>query len=157
MKRSKDTRPEEESLGEVLDFMRVLWAVHHAMQSASKRMNRTMGLTGPQRLVLRILTKRPGMTAGELARALHIDPSTLTGIIARLEARRLVKRDADENDARKVRLTLTPDGKREARDRPGTVESTVRDVLVELPPETLRRAKKTLQLLSDRLSGAEPT
>ena len=40
-------------LGAVLDFMRLLWAVDHALQSTSKRMESTFGLTGPQRLVVR--------------------------------------------------------------------------------------------------------
>ena len=38
-KRDEEADP---SLGEVLDFMRVLWALHHAMQSTSKRMSRSI-------------------------------------------------------------------------------------------------------------------
>ena len=44
----------EPPLGAVLDFMRMLWALDHALQSASKRMEANFGLTGPQRLVVRI-------------------------------------------------------------------------------------------------------
>ena len=51
-------------LGEVLEFMRLLWALHHGMQSTSKRMEATLGLTGPQRLVLRLVGRFPGIAAG---------------------------------------------------------------------------------------------
>ena len=44
----------EPPLGAVLDFMRLLWAVDHALQSASKRMEATFGMTGPQRLVVAV-------------------------------------------------------------------------------------------------------
>ena len=42
-------------LGRVLEFMRVLWAVDHALQSTSKWMEVRLGVTGPQRLVIRIV------------------------------------------------------------------------------------------------------
>ena len=64
--------------------------------------------TGPQRLVIRLLSETPGMTAGELARALHLDPGTLSGIIARLVRDRLIRRAADPHDERRFLLALAP-------------------------------------------------
>ena len=62
-RRSKTARkmPETVGLDPVLDFMRLLWSVEHGLQSTSKRMEATLGITGPQRLVLRIVTARPGL------------------------------------------------------------------------------------------------
>ena len=74
-------------LGAVLDFMRLLWAVDHALQSASKRMESAFGMTSPQRLVVRIVGRFPGIAAGRVAEILHVHPSTLTGVLKRLEAR----------------------------------------------------------------------
>src|SRR3989440_12137869 len=51
-------------LGAVLDFMRLLWAVDHSLQSASKRMESVFGITGPQRLGVRIVGGVPGIAAG---------------------------------------------------------------------------------------------
>ena len=65
--------------------MRALWAVDHALRSASKRMKNRVGLTGPQRLAVRIVGRFPNATAGEITKVLHVHPSTLTGILARLE------------------------------------------------------------------------
>src|SRR5207244_12973540 len=82
-------------LGAVLDFMRLLWAVDHALQSASKRMESTFGLTGPQRLVVRIVGRFPGIAAGRIAEILHVHPSTLTGVLKRLESRGILPRRPD--------------------------------------------------------------
>lgn len=49
-------------------------------------------------------------TMGQVAAALHCDPSNVTGLIRRLEARGLVVREADEADRRTKWLVLTPAG-----------------------------------------------
>src|SRR5207249_10394609 len=92
----------EPPLGAVLDFLRLLWAVDHALQSASKRMESNFGMTGPQRLVMRIVGRFPGIAAGRVAEILHVHPSTLTGLLKRLESRGLLQRRTDPGDARRV-------------------------------------------------------
>jgi hypothetical protein len=59
----------------VLDFLRLMWAVDHELQSVSKRMLVELGLTGPQRLAVRFIARQPGLAAGELADLLHLDPA----------------------------------------------------------------------------------
>src|SRR5258708_13404742 len=64
-------------LGRVLEFMRLLWAVDHALQSTSKWMEVRLGITGPQRLVIRMIGCFPGVSPGGLADLLHVHPPTL--------------------------------------------------------------------------------
>ena len=90
------------SLGPELEFLRLLWQVDHALQRRSKRMAKELGLTGPQRLVVRIVGRFPGLPAGELAELLHVHPSTLTGILARLERGGWIARRADPRDRRRA-------------------------------------------------------
>src|SRR5258708_18897704 len=94
-------------LGAVLDFMRLLWAVDHSLQSASKRMEAQHGITGPQRLVVRIVGRFPGIAAGRVADILHVHPSTLTGILRRLEQRRGLQRTSHPPDPPRALLRLT--------------------------------------------------
>ena len=82
-------------LDPVLDFLRVLWTLEHGLQSASKRMEASLGVTGPQRLVLKVLTRFPGASAGELSEILHLHPSTVTGIVQRLVTKGLLARSVD--------------------------------------------------------------
>src|SRR5262245_47820556 len=104
--------PRDLALGPVLEFMRLLWAVDHGLQSTSKKMRAALGITAPQRLVVRIVARHPGIAAGDLAALMHVHPSTLTGVLARLERRRLLARERDPADGRRARLRLTPSGRR---------------------------------------------
>jgi MarR family transcriptional regulator, organic hydroperoxide resistance regulator len=139
-------------LGPVLDFMRTLWALDHALQSASKRMEATLGITAPQRLVVRIVGRFPGISAGEVAEILHVHPSTLTGVLKRLEARGFVERSADPKDARRALLGLTARGRKLDALRTGTVEAVVRRTLRGLPGETTRSARALAEALTVELA-----
>src|SRR5512144_111568 len=121
-------------LGSVLDFMRALWALDHALESASKRMEATFQVTAPQRLVIRIVGRFPAISAGEVSEILHLHPSTLTGILRRLEERDLVVRRADPGDARRALLELTASGREVDELRTGTAEAAVRRALKRLKP-----------------------
>jgi DNA-binding MarR family transcriptional regulator len=114
---------------ETLRFMKTLWALVHGLDVRSKWMERNLGVTGPQRLVLRIVGRQPGVAASEIADALDLHPSTLTGILARLEKRGYLTRDVDPSDRRRARFRLTPRGARVDRERKGTVEAAVRRAL----------------------------
>ncbi|RKI39911.1 MarR family transcriptional regulator, partial [Corallococcus sp. AB049A] len=144
---------QSQQLGEVLEFMRLLWAVDHGLQSTSKRMESTLGLTGPQRLVIRLVGRFPGITAGTLANILHVHPSTLTGVLKRLEKRGLLERKSDPLDGRKALFALTDSGR--ALDIPseGTVESAVQRVLARLPRDRIVFTQEVLKALAEELGG----
>jgi hypothetical protein len=55
------------ALGSTLDFMRLLWAMDHGLQRRSKRMEVEIGVTGMQRVVIRLIGRFPNVTAGRLA------------------------------------------------------------------------------------------
>lgn len=139
-------------LGAVLDFLRLLWAVDHALQSASKRMESNFGMTGPQRLVMRIVGRFPGIAAGRVAEILHVHPSTLTGILKRLESRGLLQRRADPRDARRALFMLTPKGRKLDTVRTGIVEQAVRRVLAT-DPDKVTAAQEVLLALSEELDA----
>src|SRR5262249_33545881 len=102
-----DTEMEYE-LDPILDFMRLLWSIEHGLQRMSKRMEHEIGITGPQRLVLRVVGQFPDLSASELAHIVRLHPSTITGILQRLVARGLLERQRDPDDTRRARLRLKP-------------------------------------------------
>ena len=144
-----DTPPPMRRFGPVLEFMRALWALDHALQSASKRMEAKFGVTAPQRIVIRIVGRFPGISAGEVAGILHLHPSTLTGVLRRLESRGMIARAADPEDGRRALLSLTPRGRKVDTLRSGTVETAVRRVLAGLPPDAAQSARE----LADRIAA----
>jgi DNA-binding MarR family transcriptional regulator len=138
-------------LGDVLDFMSLIWRVDHALQRTSKRMEAGLGVTGPQRLVIRIVGRFPGITAGHLAQLLHVHPSTLTGILKRLEKQRLVQRRSDPRDGRRSLLALTPEGRRFDVETEGTVEAAIQNVLHEAPQAQIDATRALLTAISTAL------
>lgn len=149
--------PRGPPLGEVLEFMRLLWAVDHGLQSTSKRMESTLGLTGPQRLVLRLVGRFPGITAGRLAQILHVHPSTLTGVLKRLEKRGLLERKSDPLDGRKALFALTEAGRQLDVPSTGTVESAVQRVLSRMNRARMLGAQEVLTALAEELGSTIPS
>ena len=94
-------------------------------------------VTGPQRLVIRIVGQKPGQTASEIASMLGKHPSTLTGVLARLEARSLILREIDPADRRRARFKLTAGGKKINKESRGTVEAATRRALGRVSPTTV--------------------
>jgi len=137
----------------VLQFMRLMWAVDHKLQSVSKRMTSRMGLTGPQRFAVRCIGRRPGLAAGELATLLHLDPGTVTGILKRLEEARMIAREQDALDGRRMRLTLTRAGRAVDRRSAGTVEGAIRRVLASASSADLAAAGRVFRRLATELDA----
>lgn len=148
---AKTARLPEAQIPDVLRFLELLWAVAHGLERTSKRMNRELGITGPQRLVLRVVGLFPGMSAGELAGILHVHASTLTGVLRRLETQGLLRRVAHPDDRRRAVLHLTPRGGRANRNRVGTVESAVAEALSGVSSKDREATVRALQRVVQRL------
>jgi|SRR5688572_20262644 DNA-binding MarR family transcriptional regulator len=141
-------------LDDVLAFMRLMWAVDHALQRTSKRMKATLGVTGPQRLVVRIVGKFPGLSATQLAGFLYIHPSTLTGVLKRLERQGLIRCRPDPRDRRRRLLGLTARGRLVDSQMNGTVEAAVRATMHTLRAAEFDAARKVLETIVKRLEAS---
>jgi DNA-binding MarR family transcriptional regulator len=142
---------EEVRLGKVLDFMRLLWSVDHGLQSLSKRMDARFGVTGPQRLVIRIVGRFPGISPGEVADILKVHKSTLTGVLQRLEKRGLIERKASPDDRRRSLVWLTAAGQKVNAMRAGTVEAALRRAMNRLDNDNLAAAEEVLTIFAAEL------
>lgn len=72
-------------------------------------------LTGAQARLLGLLSLEP-LPMRRLAQKLRCEPSNVTGIVDRLEARGLVERRPDPNDRRVKLAAATDEGRKAARD-----------------------------------------
>jgi DNA-binding MarR family transcriptional regulator len=142
-------------VGDAIDFLRLIWAVDHALQRRSKSMAATLGITGPQRLVLRIIGRFPSIHARQLADILHLHPSSLTAILMRLERRHLVRRWPDKRDRRRWLLGLTRQGQALNRETPGTIEAAVRRMLKTTTGNDLDVTRAVLRRLACELDGGD--
>ena len=75
----------------------------------------SLGVTGGQVTLLVAIQKRPGVTAAELAEQERISAPAMSTHLGRLEAARLIRREREGADRRRVGLYLTPEGDRVLR------------------------------------------
>ena len=97
---------------------------HLARQRMDARMSR-FGMTPAQTHVLRYLRQNGGqMPQRELLENLKVKPSTVNGILDRMEEKRLVVRSVSGTDARQRVVALTPAGlEREAEVKQSFLEA----------------------------------
>ncbi|HEY7166367.1 MAG TPA: MarR family transcriptional regulator [Candidatus Binatia bacterium] len=69
-----------------------------------------IGLTAPQFYVLATIGYAGGLPFGEIGAKMMVTVSNLTGIVDRLEEKKIVSRKRDENDRRVVHVVLTEKG-----------------------------------------------
>lgn len=144
-------------LPDVLQFLQWLWAVVHGLERLSKRMSDEIGVTGPQRLVLRVVGLFPGLSAGALAGVLHVHPSTLTGVLQRLVAQGLLERSSDPTDRRRAVLRLTTGGARINAVRRGTVEAAVARALDGVSQANRAATARVLEQIAAQLNALAVT
>ena len=69
------------------------------------------GITPGQYGVLKCLWDEDGLTVKKLAERMYLDSSTITGLLARMENKGLIKRQSSPSDRSALSVVLTPAGK----------------------------------------------
>jgi DNA-binding MarR family transcriptional regulator len=141
----------------VLEFLRALWALNHALERTSRRMELVVGLTAQQRFVVRLIGQLPGISPGRLAELLHVDRGSITAVLKRLEARDLLVRTVDTADRRRVFLSLSPRGRRFDAPAPVSVEHAVVQALERSTATDVAAVKRLLARLVAALDEVSAT
>ena len=97
-----------------LPLMEELARAHHRFSLFDAEIHRlgSSELTAPQAKVIFCLGDTSGLTCSEITDRTLITKGTLTGVIDRLEQKGLVQRWGDDNDGRRIIVTLTKAGER---------------------------------------------
>lgn len=146
-----DPAPDPDPSPEATAMLGQLWRANHELELLSKRMIKTLGVTGPQRMVLRIVSRKPGISATRICEVARIHPSTLTGILERLVRGGLLERARDDEDGRRARFHVAATGRRIVEQRRGTVESAMVSSLGELSAEERAGVRRWLDAFADAL------
>ena len=110
------------------------------------------GLTPPQFYVLATIGYAGGLPFGEIGAKMMVTVSNLTGIVDRLEEKKLVTRKRDENDRRVVRVVLTDKGAKLYKNTIPVFESSASRIFAQLDsPE-----QKELSVLLRKLNHESP-
>jgi DNA-binding MarR family transcriptional regulator len=93
---------------EVLDHLRRIVRV---LRESSRAAEGLLGVSGAQLFVLRTLASAPAISLNDLAARTRTHQSTVSVVVSRLVARRLVRRHQSQTDGRRVELSLSPKGR----------------------------------------------
>jgi MarR family transcriptional regulator, organic hydroperoxide resistance regulator len=94
----------------ISDIMQSLRRIVKAIQDYSHEVSGKFGVTGPQLWALKTISREGSLPLGELSKKMYLDPSTVSGVIDRLESKGYVIRDRNQEDRRVVKVRLTPAG-----------------------------------------------
>lgn len=98
--------------------------------------------------------RNPGITASELKEHLKLSQSTVAGIIARLEAKGLIEKTADEADARKAILMPTTQGRLLEEPLKEIAIHTQQHLVEGMSEEEEAEFSRLLQIALDNMSRA---
>ncbi len=143
MKKMPPARRDQE-IADVLDNLRRVFKVVHRY---SKRAEKVGGLTGPQVWAMKVLAESAPIRVTDLARRMYLHPSTVVGILDRLEQQGQVTRTRSEKDHRVVTVTLTAKGRETVSKVPRIAQGLLLKGLEELSDGDLQTASEGLRRL----------
>lgn len=100
------------------ELLVALRRIIRAIDMRSRQLNKEVGLTGPQLLVLHKVGKQSGIMVREIADEITLSSATVTSILDRMEDRGLVQRVRSTEDKRKVGVFLTERGQQSLETAP---------------------------------------
>ncbi len=95
-------------ISNIMDNIRRVFQI---LNEQSQRIKQETGLTGPQLWAIRAVHEHGPINISDIAKRMYLHPTTVLGIIDRLEARGLVSRNRSKDDRRVIWLELTQSGK----------------------------------------------
>jgi DNA-binding MarR family transcriptional regulator len=107
--------------GPAVDAIRAIrsWLrLEQAFAAFNRELRATVGLTGAQLAMLRILHEVGPVTLAELRGRLRLHPATLGQLVDRLKEKSMVTLSADPTDGRRRIVELTAEGRRALHDAP---------------------------------------
>lgn len=127
-----------------LRILRALRRITRSIALHSRQLAAVSHITAPQLMCLRAAIALGPLTATAISREIHVSPSTVVGILDRLEDKGLVRRERGREDRRTVFVTATPAGEALAQEAPSPLQKHLADALNALPE--LEQATITLSL-----------
>ncbi len=129
------------------DILMDLRKIIRAVNLEGKRVERAYGISIPQYLCLRHLNTSPNYTASlsELRDVLQLNPSTITGVVQRLERNGYAARLPKTDDRRKTIIVLTQKGATVVKDNPEILHKKLLNRLHKMPEDEYERLSEAFK------------
>lgn len=127
-----------------LRILSSLRRIIRAVDIYSRKLAQNYGVTVPQLLCLLKVDELGPLTIKDLSEEVYLNPSTLVGIVDRLEKAGLFTRQRSVRDRRRIRISLTEAGQEMVAKSPSPLQDTLAGKIDALPE--LERATIALSL-----------
>jgi DNA-binding MarR family transcriptional regulator len=125
-------------------FLRFNLSSHKKLESDLGK----IGLTPPQFYVLATIGYAGSLPFGEIGAKMMVTVSNLTGIVDRLEEKKLVLRKRDETDRRVVHVTLTEKGTKLYKTTIPLFEKSISEIFSSLDLQSQKKLSALLRNLN---------
>ena len=115
-----------------LKILQNLRKIIRSVDMHSRKLSIQHDITTPQLITLLTIVENGPLTIVSIAKHVHLSPSTIVGIIDRLEAKKYVTRQRSETDRRQVLISIADEGKEFADKAPSPLQETLAEALNKL-------------------------
>ena len=116
-----------------LRVLQSLRRIIRAVEIHSRKLAQNHRITGPQLACLLALKEGGPLLGTRLARKVYLSPSTVVGIVDRLEEKGLVTRERSPTDRRQVQVCITAAGVQLVANAPSPLQDKLSEALKNLP------------------------
>ncbi len=152
--KSKSQSNMDDNLPYDLQILQSLRQIIRAIDIHSRKLKTTHNTTAPQLICLGIIGKSGTSTVTKIAKQAYLSPSTVVGILDRLEHEGYIVRERDVNDRRNWNAIATKNGKALLKKVPSPLQEGLLKGLQELPDHELVNITESL-LKVVNLMGAD--
>jgi DNA-binding MarR family transcriptional regulator len=140
--------PDSSTIPESLRLLPLLWSLSAALERTSLAMDAKLGVTGPQRFLLRFVGLEPGITGARLAGIISLDASDLQSALDQLVAKSFLTEHGESSG-----YYLTGRGAGINAVMAGTVEQALSEVLDDASPYERTSFRRMLERVIHHLAS----
>jgi len=140
---------------EISETVQSLRRIVKAIEDYSQQVSSEFGVTGPQLWALKTILLHGALPLGQLSKKMYLHPSTLTGVVDRLEAKGYVARGRDTADRRIVTVSLTTAGKELVKRAPNPVQGKMIYGLRKLKRDELHVIYESIRKLMEMVEAQD--
>ena len=134
-----------------LRVFRALRRIIRAVDLHSRQLLGQHKITAPQLVCLLAIGERQPVTPSAIAYHVHLSASTVIGILDRLEAKGLVRRERDLKDRRLVQVSLTEAGMALTASAPSLLQDTLAQAMERLPQSEQATIAQSLERIVEMM------
>lgn len=147
--------PAHESSQEAAEVMDAIRRIVRMLRLATRAAEVQSGASAAQLFVLQTLAERPATSMGDLAARTLTDPSSVSTVVARLVERGLVERRPAKDDARRMEILLTAQGRSAARKAPEAAQLRIASAVDAMAPTQRKTLARSLRALIEATGAAD--